>query len=97
MFTFAMIAERLLLVLGIIIAISQILIPLAMDKPMFWLFRKKARAEFFNKEPVKSFDETVDHLKTEKEKTAKATADLDADIENKVNKVNELKNKTDEQ
>lgn len=96
MFAFALILERLAIALGIIILITQVLIPLAMDKPLFWLFRKKAR-KAFEEQQKKDFDETVEHLKEQKEKTAKAEADLNAEIAIKVEKVNELVTKPSEE
>lgn len=83
------IAERILLVLAIVVGVTQVLLPIMMDKPLFWLFRKKEK--FLKEDPKKDFDETVEYLKSEKEKTAKAEAELNAEIEEKVGKVIELK------
>lgn len=83
-----MIVERVLIALAVVVGLTQVLIPIILDKPLFWLFRKK---EFVEKDPKRSFEDTVEYLKTQKEKTARDREELDSQIEEKVFKINELK------
>ena len=83
------ITERLLILFVVVIAVSQVLVPIMLDKPLFWLFRKKKTFIGEDNGP-KTFDDTIENLKAEKIKTTKAKADLDAEIGEKVAKVTEL-------
>lgn len=83
------ITERLLALLLVITIIFQVIIPIILDKPMFWWFRKKEK--FLGKDAPVTFDETIEHLKEERIKTAKAESELNAEIESKVDKINELR------
>lgn len=82
------IVELLSIFLALFIIITQVLIPISMDKPLFWLFRKKNR--FLEDIPKRSFNDEVEHLKERKAKVKSEANDVSSEIAKKVDKVNEL-------
>lgn len=75
----------------VLILISQVMFPIIMSKPMFWLFRKSVTIEE-TKSEKRSFDEEVEFIKNEKEKSEELRLKIENEIKEKINKVNNLNN-----
>lgn len=80
--------ERVIIWLAIVIMFTQVIVPILLDRPLFWLFRKKDKSEKTSN-PV-TFDETVESLKERKVKLYEEGQELKSEIEEKVEKVKDL-------
>lgn len=87
------VVQELLPILLIILIISQIVYPILMDKPLFWLFRKEKKVDT-SKPGYESFDEEVEKLSGKYDEKEKDLNEVVESIEEKAAKIAELKSKT---
>lgn len=87
------VVQELLPILLIILIVSQIIYPIIVDKPLFWLFRREKKVDT-NKPGYESFDDEVEKLNSKFDEKEKDLNDVVESIEDKAAKIAELKKKT---
>lgn len=87
------VAQELIPILIILFFLSQVVYPILTNKPTFGLFRRKAKKVEATK-GHKNFDEEVEDLGNQYEEKEKSLEELISDIDEKAEKVNQLKEKT---
>lgn len=87
------IAQELLGILVVIMILSQVIWPVLVDKPMFWMFRREKKKVSSKEGEAYDFDAEVEALDETLEKREKSLDEIMNEIDTKAERLNELKNK----